>query len=58
MNVTEQTTNFLYTLEDGTGKVEARRWREQNSEEDADKWGDIQCVILPSVHYHLLKRKL
>ncbi|KAJ3763737.1 hypothetical protein EV360DRAFT_32901 [Lentinula raphanica] len=42
VNITEQATNVLYTLEDGTGKVEARRWKEQSSEEDAGKWGDIQ----------------
>ncbi|KAJ3781902.1 replication protein A subunit RPA32 [Lentinula aff. detonsa] len=53
VNISEQTTNFLYTLEDGTGKVEARRWREQNSEEDADKWGDIQVNQVIRVTGHM-----
>ncbi|KAJ4488149.1 replication protein A subunit RPA32 [Lentinula aciculospora] len=53
VDISEQTTNVLYTLEDGTGKVEARRWREQNTEEDVDKWGDIQVNQVIRVTGHL-----
>lgn len=36
-NISEQATNYVYTVEDGTGAIEARKWVEQNeSPEEAD----------------------
>ncbi|KAF9065319.1 hypothetical protein BDP27DRAFT_1229097, partial [Rhodocollybia butyracea] len=53
VNVSQQATNNLYTLEDGTGKIEARRWREQSSEEDAEKWGNIEVDHVIRVTGHI-----
>ena len=50
MNVSQQATNTVYLIDDGTGKVEARRWREQSSEEDVEKWGNIECVFVFLLH--------
>ncbi|KAE9406364.1 replication protein A, subunit RPA32 [Gymnopus androsaceus JB14] len=41
VDISEQATNFVYILEDGTGRMEVRRWREQNTEEEEVKWGNI-----------------
>lgn len=41
-NVMEQATNYIYTVEDGTGAIEARKWVEQNeSPEEADARRDL-----------------
>ncbi|EKM82623.1 hypothetical protein AGABI1DRAFT_111214 [Agaricus bisporus var. burnettii JB137-S8] len=39
-----QTTNHVYTLEDGLGRVEARHWvgSSTNAEQEMEKWGDIK----------------
>ena len=37
-----QTTNRVFSLDDGTGKIEARCWV---GEEDADKWSGIEYVL-------------
>jgi len=40
MSIQAQTTNCVYWLDDGTGRMEARNW--STSEEDAsDKWGGV-----------------
>ncbi|KIK59723.1 hypothetical protein GYMLUDRAFT_201150 [Collybiopsis luxurians FD-317 M1] len=49
VNVSQQATNTVYLVDDGTGKVEARRWREQSSEEDVEKWGNIEVNQVISV---------
>ncbi|KAF5373877.1 hypothetical protein D9758_000632 [Tetrapyrgos nigripes] len=41
VNINRQATNCQYTLEDGTGSMEARHWLE-GSEEDNRKWGNIE----------------
>ncbi|KAG6898363.1 hypothetical protein C0992_009038 [Termitomyces sp. T32_za158] len=37
-----QTTNVLYWLDDGGGRIEARHWVDSTSEEDSGKWGGIE----------------
>jgi replication factor A2 len=34
-------TQCTYQLEDGWGRLEARRWVDNSSEEDSLKWGDL-----------------
>lgn len=43
-----QTTNHVYTLEDGLGRVEARHWvgSSTNAEQEMEKWGDIKLGTL------------
>ncbi|KAF5391342.1 hypothetical protein D9757_002042 [Collybiopsis confluens] len=53
VNINEQTTNINYILEDGTGKIEARRWREQSNEDDARKWGNLEVNSVISVTGHM-----
>ncbi|KAG6874207.1 hypothetical protein C0995_003753 [Termitomyces sp. Mi166 len=36
-----QATNFVYWLDDGSGRIEARHWVDSTSEEDSGKWGGI-----------------
>lgn len=45
MTIQSQTTNCVYWIDDGTGRVEARHWIDSSSEEDAGKWGGIQCAF-------------
>jgi len=40
-SIQAQTTNCVYVIDDGTGRIEARHWVDSNSEEDAEKWGGI-----------------
>ncbi|KDR81675.1 hypothetical protein GALMADRAFT_239789 [Galerina marginata CBS 339.88] len=42
VSVQRQTTNCVYIVEDGTGKIEARHWIDSSSDEDASKWGTIE----------------
>ncbi|KZT26524.1 replication protein A, subunit RPA32 [Neolentinus lepideus HHB14362 ss-1] len=39
VTIQPQTTNSVYWLDDGTGRVEARHWK--GGDEDNDKWGDV-----------------
>lgn len=43
-SVQAQTTNCVYTIDDGTGRIEARHWVDSTSEEDDGKWSGIQCA--------------
>ncbi|RDB21447.1 Replication factor A protein 2 [Hypsizygus marmoreus] len=42
VTVQSQTTNCVYWIDDGTGRIEARHWVDSSSEEDAGKWGGIE----------------
>jgi len=47
VTIQSQTTNCVYWIDDGSGRVEARHWIDSTSEEDAGKWGGIEesmCV--------------
>ncbi|KAG5728037.1 Replication factor A protein 2 [Termitomyces sp. T112] len=37
-----QTTNVVYWLDDGSGRIEARQWIDSTSEEDSGKYGGIE----------------
>jgi len=41
--VQSQTTNCVYTIDDGTGRIEARHWIDSSSEEGASKWKEIEA---------------
>jgi len=36
-----QTTNSVYWLDDGSGRIEARHWMDASNPEDMEKWGGI-----------------
>jgi len=36
-----QTTNSVYWLDDGSGRMEARHWMDSSNPEDMEKWGGI-----------------
>jgi replication factor A2 len=44
VSVQLQTTNHVYMIEDGLGRVEARHWvgSSGNTEQEMEKWGDIK----------------
>lgn len=44
ITIQSQTTNNVYWLDDGSGRIEARHWIDSTSAEDAEKWGGILCV--------------
>lgn len=46
-SIQAQTTNCVYVIDDGTGRIEARHWVDSNSEEDTEKWGGIESVFFP-----------
>ncbi|KAH9935018.1 uncharacterized protein B0H18DRAFT_927723 [Fomitopsis serialis] len=41
VSINSQTTNCVYWLDDGTGRIEARHWVEVGTEDDAERWGGI-----------------
>lgn len=41
ISIQSQTTNCVYWLDDGTGRMEARHWVDSTNEEDSEKWGGI-----------------
>jgi replication factor A2 len=53
ISIQAQTTNCVYWLDDGSGRIEARHWMDSSSTEDSEKWGGIKCVnpTIPSVIY-------
>ncbi|GLB34890.1 putative replication protein A, subunit RPA32 [Lyophyllum shimeji] len=42
VTIQSQTTNCVYWIDDGTGRIEARHWVDSTSEEDSAKWGGIE----------------
>ena len=40
-----QATNTVYYLDDGTGRIEARRWRDASMDSSADPNDQIQYVL-------------
>lgn len=46
--IQKQVTNCVYSIDDGTGVIEARHWVESN-EEDAGKWGHVEWASLYSL---------
>ncbi|KAF9562546.1 replication protein A subunit RPA32 [Agrocybe pediades] len=42
VSIQKQTTNCVYTIDDGTGVIEARQWLDASNEDEAKKWEDIQ----------------
>lgn len=51
-NIQELATNYVYTIEDGTGAIDVRKWVEQNeTPEEADArrellYGLIKCAVV------------
>ncbi|PPQ87992.1 hypothetical protein CVT25_001071 [Psilocybe cyanescens] len=41
VSVQKQTTNFVYMVDDGTGKMEARHWVDNSNEDESTKFGEI-----------------
>jgi len=41
ISIQSQTTNSVYWLDDGSGRIEARHWVDSTSEVDSEKWGGI-----------------
>jgi replication factor A2 len=41
MSIQIQTTNSVYWLDDGSGRIEARHWMDSSNPEDMEKWGGI-----------------
>ncbi|KIM87163.1 hypothetical protein PILCRDRAFT_815629 [Piloderma croceum F 1598] len=41
MSIQVQTTNTVYWLDDGSGRIEARHWMDSSNPEDVEKWGGI-----------------
>ncbi|ESK94527.1 putative replication factor-a protein [Moniliophthora roreri MCA 2997] len=48
VDITKQTTNTNYKLEDSSGAIEARHWSDQNSEDDR-KFGHVQSMTYARV---------
>jgi replication factor A2 len=46
ISVSPQATNTNYSLDDGTGRIEARHWSDPSAAEDGMKEEEIQCVFL------------
>lgn len=44
VDVDEYGTHFLYKLEDGSGRLEVRRWKEEIYEDDLQKWPEVKSV--------------
>lgn len=44
ISIQSQTTNSVYWLDDGSGRIEARHWVDSASEVDSEKWGGISYV--------------
>jgi replication factor A2 len=42
----KQATNIVYSLEDSTGRMEARKWVNTTGDDDGDKTSDIPYVLL------------
>ncbi|KAF8965268.1 hypothetical protein BDZ97DRAFT_799072 [Flammula alnicola] len=42
VSIQKQTTNSVYLVDDGTGRIEARHWVDSSSDEDGSKWGGIE----------------
>ncbi|KAG6845342.1 hypothetical protein H0H87_010799 [Tephrocybe sp. NHM501043] len=42
VSIQSQTTNCVYWIDDGSGRIEARHWVDSSSEEDSGKWGGIE----------------
>ncbi|KAF9484720.1 replication protein A, subunit RPA32 [Pholiota conissans] len=42
VSIQKQTTNSVYLLDDGTGKIEARHWVDSASDDDSHKWSSIE----------------
>jgi len=42
VSIQSQTTNCVYTIDDGTGRIEARQWIDSSSEEETSKWRGIE----------------
>ena len=54
ISIQAQTTNCVYWLDDGSGRIEARHWMDSSSTEDSEKWGwnqVRQSQHIPSVIY-------
>lgn len=45
VSIQKQTTNSVYSIDDGTGRIEARHWVDSSSEDDTSKWGVIEYVV-------------
>jgi len=41
ISIQAQTTNCVYWLDDGSGRIEARHWVDSSSTEDSEKWSGI-----------------
>ncbi|KAI0726629.1 replication protein A subunit RPA32 [Fomitopsis betulina] len=41
VSINSQTTNCVYWLDDGSGRVEARHWVDAGADDDAERWGGI-----------------
>jgi replication factor A2 len=41
ISIQSQTTNSVYWLDDGSGRIEARHWVDSTSDVDSGKWGGI-----------------
>ncbi|KAG5635535.1 hypothetical protein H0H81_010947 [Sphagnurus paluster] len=42
VTIQSQSTNCVYWVDDGTGRIEARHWVDSTSEEDSGKWSGIE----------------
>ncbi|PPQ73019.1 hypothetical protein CVT26_014667 [Gymnopilus dilepis] len=42
VSVQKQTTNSVYSIDDGTGRIEARQWIDSSSDDDSSKTGAIE----------------
>ncbi|KAJ2913448.1 hypothetical protein MD484_g6961, partial [Candolleomyces efflorescens] len=42
LQISPQATNCVYTLDDGTGRIEARHWVDNASETNAQKWAGLK----------------
>ncbi|KAH9484363.1 Replication factor A protein 2 [Psilocybe cubensis] len=41
VSIQKQTTNCVYMIDDGTGKMEARHWVDNSNEDDSSRFGEI-----------------
>jgi hypothetical protein len=44
ISIHSQSTNCVYWLDDGSGRIEARHWLDASSPEDAEKWAGVTYV--------------
>jgi len=42
VSIQTQTTNCVYSIDDGTGRIEARHWIDSSSEEEGSNWRGIE----------------